>query len=165
MPFVTSYKITDLAREAQVSPRTVRYYVQRGLLTGPVFHGRDTAYGHGHLLRLLVIKKLQQSHMPLDEIQARITGASDAALERMLAAEDAAPAESKAPSPRGGPYRSPAPSEPPPQQSVSVGTERWDRIELMPGLELHVRSDAGPEARRAAREIKSQYGQGSLRSS
>lgn len=41
-------------------------------------------------------------------------------------------------------------------------TERWDRVRLAPGLELHVRSDAGPEARRAAREIQSQYGQGSF---
>lgn len=164
---MTSYKLNDLAREAQVSTRTVRYYVQRGLLSGPAFHGRDTAYTRGHLLRLLAIKKLQQTHMPLDEIQARLGGMSDADIERMVAAEDAAPAEPKATHSRGGPYRSPAPEVQPPEGAVSDGRgpERWDRVHLFPGLELHVRSDAGPEARRAAREIQSQYGHGSLRSS
>lgn len=173
---MTSYKIDELAREAQVSPRTIRYYVQRGLLPAPAFHGRDTTYERGHLLRLQVIKKLQQSHMPLEEIQARITAASIGELERMLSQPQSqsqsqsqphprstAPAPSGA-RPRVGPYRSRGEGEPLPVHIPSRAgqPERWERIHIMPGLEVHVRSDAGPEARRAAREIQSQYGQGSF---
>ncbi|MCK6587013.1 MAG: MerR family transcriptional regulator [Polyangiaceae bacterium] len=160
---MTSYKIDELAREASVSPRTVRYYVQRGLLPAPAFHGRDTAYDRGHLLRLQVIKKLQEGHLPLDEIQVRIGAASDKELERMLASGESSPSPRGA---RGG--RIPASDEPhsPSIDSSPPGTrETWDRIHLMDGLELHVRSDAGVEARRAALEIQSQYGQRSSRSS
>ena len=39
--------------------------------------------------------------------------------------------------------------------------ETWRRIELVPGVELFVRTDAGAEARRVAREIESQYRAGS----
>jgi DNA-binding transcriptional MerR regulator len=161
---VTSYKIDELAREAQVSPRTIRYYVQRGLLPAPAFHGKDTTYERGHLLRLQVIKKLQQSHMPLEEIQARITAASAAELERMLSQTQSRAGASAEPAPRGGPYRAPGARDPLPVHIPSAAgqPERWERIHVMPGLEVHVRSDAGPEARRAAREIQSQYGQGSF---
>jgi DNA-binding transcriptional MerR regulator len=164
VPFVTSYKIDELAREGQVSPRTIRYYVQRGLLPAPAFHGKDTTYDRGHLLRLQVIKKLQEGHLPLDEIQAKIGAASEKELERMLA-DGSAPPPPKNATHRGGPYRNPAPGEPPSKEAASEARERWERIHLMPGLELHVRSDAGADAKRAALEIQSQYGQGSSRSS
>ncbi|HLM74968.1 MAG TPA: helix-turn-helix domain-containing protein [Polyangiaceae bacterium] len=178
---MTSYKIDELAREAQVSPRTIRYYVQRGLLPAPAFHGRDTTYDRSHLLRLQVIKKLQEGHLPLDEIQARIGAASEKDLERILvsAGVAAGAAAPKGAGSRGGPYRSSAPQDPPTDTDTNTNTntntntknagsgalERWDRIHLMPGLELHVRSDAGADAMRAALEIQSQYGQGSSRSS
>lgn len=164
---MTSYKIDELAREAQVSARTVRYYVQRGLLPAPAFHGKDTTYDRGHLLRLQIIKKLQEAHLPLDEIQARIGAASEKELGRILTSSggESGSAQPKAVTPRGGPYRNPAPDHPPaPENNATSGArERWDRIQLMPGLELHVRGDAGAEARRAALEIQSQYGQGSWR--
>jgi DNA-binding transcriptional MerR regulator len=138
--------------------------VQRGLLPAPAFHGRDTTYSRGHLLRLQVIKKLQEGHLPLDEIQAKIGAASEKELERILASADgSAPPKGAASSNRGG--RNPAPEEPPSKEAASEARERWERIHLMPGLELHVRSDAAADARRAALEIQSQYGQGSSRSS
>ena len=37
---MSAYKLDDLAAAAGVSPRTVRYYVQRGLLPAPPFRGR-----------------------------------------------------------------------------------------------------------------------------
>lgn len=162
MPFVTSYKIDELAREAQVSPRTIRYYVQRGLLPAPVFHGKDTSYDRGHLLRLQAIKKLQDAHLPLDEIQARIGAASEKELEKIVSGPGgSAPPPPKGAASRGG--RSRAPEGPPEGAAAFEAPERWDRIHLMPGLEIHVRSDADAEVRRLAREIQSQYGQGSLK--
>jgi DNA-binding transcriptional MerR regulator len=63
---VTMFRLEDLARAADVSARTVRYYVQRGLLPAPEFRGKDTAYGPEHLSRLRVIKRLQQERLPLE---------------------------------------------------------------------------------------------------
>ena len=36
-------------------------------------------------------------------------------------------------------------------------SEPWSRVSLLPGLELHVRSDAAPFVRRVAAEIASAY--------
>ena len=44
------WKLDELAERAGVSARTVRYYVQRGLVPAPEFRGPETAYGPEHVL-------------------------------------------------------------------------------------------------------------------
>src|SRR4051794_14921073 len=116
-----TYKLDELATAAGVSPRTVRYYVQRGLLPGPAFKGKDTAYSAEHLVRLKAIKALQDRFLPLDVIQIELARRSLAELERVH--EWAAPPkdEIKAdqePIVLKGPYRSPARPAP----AAAIGT-------------------------------------------
>src|SRR5690242_21283135 len=66
------WKLTELAEAAGVSPRTVRYYVQRGLLPAPPFKGPDTVYGEDQLVRLKAIRVLQARFLPLDAIQVEL---------------------------------------------------------------------------------------------
>lgn len=144
-----TYKLDELAGEAGVAPRTVRYYVQRGLLPAPEFRGKDTSYGREHLARLRAIKVLQQAHLPLEEIQARLAGAGLDEIERIAAGAPprgpevrcAAPEEAAASSPRAGAPRG----------------ERWERVEIADGVELHVRTDAPERSRRIALDIESRY--------
>ncbi|WP_437959315.1 helix-turn-helix domain-containing protein [Sorangium sp. So ce119] len=148
MLLVTTYKLDELAAEAGVAPRTVRYYVQRGLLPAPEFRGKDTAYGREHLARLRAIKVLQQAHLPLEEIQARLAGAGVDEIERIATA--APPRAATAPCP--GPDAAP----PAPVAGAPRG-ERWERVEIADGVELHVRSDAPERSRRIALDIESRY--------
>src|SRR5690348_3078237 len=71
------YSLTDLARLADVTPRTVRYYVAQGLLPSPDAAGPATRYGEGHLARLRLIRRLQRDHLPLAEIRARLAAMTD----------------------------------------------------------------------------------------
>jgi DNA-binding transcriptional MerR regulator len=145
---IASYKLDELARIADVAARTIRYYVQRGLLPAPEFRGKDTAYGHEHLLRLQAIRRLQALHLPLDAIQARLAALSPAELAALASDEDPPKPRRAA---RPGPTRTPSPQP-------AVG-ELWERIQLAPGLELHVRADAGPRARALALAIQSAHGE------
>lgn len=145
---MTTYKLDELAVEAGVAPRTVRYYVQRGLLPAPEFRGKDTAYGREHLARLRAIRVLQQAHLPLEEIQARLAGAGVDEIERI--AKAAPPRAAAAPCP--GPDAAP----PAPGGGAARG-ERWERVEIADGVELHVRSDAPERSRRIALDIESRY--------
>jgi DNA-binding transcriptional MerR regulator len=63
------YAIGDLADLGGVSRRTVRYYVQEGLLPAPLGVGRGNHYGAAHLERLLKVKALQENGRTLDEIR------------------------------------------------------------------------------------------------
>ena len=64
-----TYSIVELAQEAQVSRRTVRYYVQRGLLPPPEGKGRGSHYTQKHLQQLLLIKQAQLSGMSLEDVE------------------------------------------------------------------------------------------------
>src|SRR5437764_12935338 len=62
--------------------RTIRYYTTLGLLDRPAaMRGRTALYGRRHLLQLVAVKRLQANGLSLTEIQARLVGLSDRALE------------------------------------------------------------------------------------
>jgi MerR HTH family regulatory protein len=65
------YNIDELADLGGVSRRTVRYYVQEGLVPAPLGVGRGRHYGRAHLERLLEVKSQQDAGLSLDEIRAR----------------------------------------------------------------------------------------------
>ena len=79
----SSLKLDELASRAGVSPRTVRYYIQRGLLPPAEFRGPDTAYDERHLQALRAIKRLQEEYLPLDAIASALEGKSEAELRRI----------------------------------------------------------------------------------
>jgi DNA-binding transcriptional MerR regulator len=110
---VTRYAIGDLADLASVSRRTVRYYVQEGLLPAPFGLGRGNHYGQQHLDQLLRVKAMQEAGRSLDEIKRTL--ATGTGHDRRAAAEPAA-----------GP---------------AVDRAIWRRLTLAPGVELHVAGD------------------------
>ena len=73
MADASRYAIGDLADLGGVSRRTVRYYVQEGLLPAPHGVGRGNHYGAEHLDRLLKVKSLQEAGRTLDEIRGELT--------------------------------------------------------------------------------------------
>jgi DNA-binding transcriptional MerR regulator len=103
------YGIDELAELGGVSRRTVRYYIQEGLLPAPFGLGRGDHYGAEHLQALLRVKSLQEAGRSLDEI-------------RRPAARQ----------PRGRLPTLAAPFVAPPVVAT------WRRVDLAPGVELHV---------------------------
>jgi DNA-binding transcriptional MerR regulator len=67
------YNIDELADLGGVSRRTVRYYVQEGLIPPPLGVGRGRHYGRSHLDRLLEVKARQEAGLSLEQIRARRT--------------------------------------------------------------------------------------------
>ncbi len=66
--------LRELAERAGVAPRTVRYYVARGLLPPPEGRGRAARYGREHLERLERIRQLRAGGLTLAEIGVRLGG-------------------------------------------------------------------------------------------
>ncbi len=91
MPNDMGHAIADLASLAGVTPRTIRYYVSVGLIPAPDQMGRAARYTDGHLDRIRLIRRLQDQHLPLAEIRARLASLADAEVAAALAAPDAAP--------------------------------------------------------------------------
>lgn len=91
-----AYSLSDLARLADVTPRTIRYYVAQGLLPAPEAAGPATTYGEGHLARLRLIKRLQRDHLPLAEIRGQIERMGDEDVRQLL---EATPEQAVLPAP------------------------------------------------------------------
>ncbi len=146
----SAYDLAELSGRARVTPRTVRYYIQQGLLPAPISTGPGAKYGGGHLDRLRLIRRLQQGHLPLAEIRRRLETLSDAEVRDLLVDDVVAsearsrPPDSAADYARGllsalvapGPAPRRSPALPP---SFAADRSQWERISLTPDLELHLR--------------------------
>lgn len=60
--------LAELSDESGIPARTIRFYIGRGLLDGPVKAGRGAEYTAAHLVRLEKIKGLQSEGRMLSEI-------------------------------------------------------------------------------------------------
>ena len=175
-----TFDLNDLCQQGGVTTRTVRYYVQQGLLPSPGL-GAGARYGQGHLVRLRLIRRLQSEHLPLAEIRRRLEGLDDEAVQALLGTS-ASPGPSSAQSavdyvrqvlgsptegspqaappnpplrlapPAGGPA---APSSPGSGRIVRPATDRaqWERIALTPDVEVHIRRPLSREDNRRVEKL------------
>jgi len=158
------FDIKELSERARVTPRTVHFYVQQGLLPPAGAPGPGARYSEGHVSRIRLIRLLQKQHLPLSEIAKRTKGLTDeqvdallvetkqrrteargSALEyiRSVLAEPGTPrAESVRDSqalygrPSGALAGAHQSSSPAPAASAR---SQWERFTLADGMELHVR--------------------------
>lgn len=73
-----SKTLAELSDASGIPARTIRFYIARGLLEGPVKAGRGAVYTAGHLARLQKIKTLQAEGRMLAEIAHDLEGAPPA---------------------------------------------------------------------------------------
>jgi DNA-binding transcriptional MerR regulator len=174
------YSLTELADLASVTPRTIRYYITQGLLRGPASSGPGAKYDDTDLARLRLIKRLQAEHQPLAEIRTQLDALGDAAILQLQDEVPAPPLDSALdyirritggsraaeapamyrmqsyadapPAPTAPAAPAPAPSMAPPSPIPDVRLERsqWERIDLAPDVELHIRR---PLARATAKRV------------
>jgi DNA-binding transcriptional MerR regulator len=88
-----AYSITDLAHLTGLSVRTIRYYLAQGLIPASGESGPGAHYGEGHLGRLRLVRRLQQQHLPLAEIRARLADLTDADVTDLAGEPAATPPE------------------------------------------------------------------------
>jgi DNA-binding transcriptional MerR regulator len=61
--------IGELSERTGVSRRTVRFYVQRGLIDAPIGRGRASGYDSRHVEQILRVRGLQRAGLELQHIQ------------------------------------------------------------------------------------------------
>lgn len=80
-----TYSLDELANEADVTPRTIRYYIAEGLLPPPLSPGRNARYTQEHLNRLRMITQMKARYLPLKEIRRTLTTMSPEQIRRRTA--------------------------------------------------------------------------------
>ena len=118
----TIFTLDELSALAELPRRTVRYYIQVGLLERPAGVGRGAHYGQRHLKQLLEIRKWTRAGLSLERVRELLSLEAD-----------------------GVPVPPPLPRRP---GSVEV----WSHIVLGDGVELTIepkRAGLSPEQVRA----------------
>jgi DNA-binding transcriptional MerR regulator len=160
---VADFDISELCERADVTPRTVHFYVQQGLLPPAGSPGPGARYTQGHVARIKLIRLLQRQHLPLAEIARRTKGLNDEQVTALLAET-----KQRRPDDRGSALdyirdvlaqpahgrttsrQTPAPSTEwrAVESSIdlkSVGApaaperSQWERFTLTDGIEVHIR--------------------------
>lgn len=67
------YTIEDLCQLTGYSRRTIRYYVEEGILAPPAGRGRGGFYFDTHLERLRQVRTLQEDGLKLSQIQVLLS--------------------------------------------------------------------------------------------
>jgi len=141
--------------------RTIRYYLSEGLITPPEEkQGTASVFAYRNLLQLVAVKKLQAEHLPIRKIRELVKGKSEQELETLLGVSNADRKIQKSEAKRylesllapslSLSSKSGESSEDPALYYLELGALDpqapeppllWQRVEIEPGLELHIRSD------------------------
>lgn len=138
--------------------RTIRFYLAQGLIESPEEkEGTKFVFGYIHLLQFAAVKILQEvEYLPIRKIQELVPGKSEQELETLLGigsssgkkilesllTASAAKTFSSAPNSMMQPKASRGPtSSERAQLPLPPQTQAWQRVDIQPGLELHIRSD------------------------
>jgi DNA-binding transcriptional MerR regulator len=81
-----SYWISELADLTGVSTRTIRYYIEEGLLPSPAIQGKYAVFDDEYVERLKLIKYLKDAYLPLREIKLRMDQWDIAEIRRLVRA-------------------------------------------------------------------------------
>lgn len=69
-------KVSELAEKTNTTKRTIHYYIGKGLLPPAEGLGIKSFYTEEHFFKILLIKKMQEEFLPLEEIRTRIISLS-----------------------------------------------------------------------------------------
>jgi len=129
------FTIDEICALVEMNKRTVRYYIQKGLVDRPEGVGKGAFYSHSHLEQLLSIRKWKAAGLSLERIQEILTGEKDV-------------------------YHSHKPVPPPLPKKQGL-VEVWSHMYLDDGIEIHIepkRAGLSPEKIRALfREVLNLY--------
>ena len=81
------YQIHELAKKAGISIRTIRFYIDEGLLPTPQVHGRYSVYSDEYLERIELIRLLKNKYLPLREIRNLLLASSQEEIKTILKQE------------------------------------------------------------------------------
>jgi DNA-binding transcriptional MerR regulator len=146
----------DLVTLTGIPARTIRSYIQRGLLQRPRFAAGATTYDRVTLGLLGAIRRGRSEHQMLHvTIKAKLRTLTPEQIEAW--AEEFDPLREPDEDEETPPLEAPLPPSPAPAASPMIA-ERWCRVPLVPGLDLMMREGSSALVARLAREIQEKYG-------
>jgi DNA-binding transcriptional MerR regulator len=80
--------LEDLVVKSSLSIRTLRYYMQEGLLPGPDKRGKYARYSQYHLDRIELIQRFKKINLPLQQIRHLLNNMTADEINQLLQSQD-----------------------------------------------------------------------------
>lgn len=137
----------------RVNPRSIRNYTSLSLIDEPHKSGKYAQYHYRHLVQILAVKKLLAQGYGTTTIERLLAAKSDRELESLLTGgvelqvQTTNPALDYLEQLRSRKQVTAPPAVPKVSTShraAARSTSEWVRIEILPGLEIHIRSNFVP---------------------
>lgn len=147
--FLPTQKGNTRVRE-EVTSRLVRHYTTLGMVDEPLKEGRYAVYTYRHLLQILVVRRLLSEGFGANAIAQLALKQTNTELENLLSGGvqlSVTPANPALAYLQDIQQRNSTPPLPnmftsaPAQTSTPINTTHWIRLEIVPGLEIHIRND------------------------
>lgn len=147
--------LAELAQLTELSETTIRYYVQQRLIRPIERRGTATRYERRELLRLLGLTRLKhEGKSTLAEKKRKLESMGDERMETWLRS---GPVPAAAAAALGFNTSTTSTATKDTIELGQAGAELWQRIALLPGLELMLRTDAKAAVRIVAQQILDEY--------
>jgi len=134
----------------EITPRLVRHYTTQGMLDEPLKEGRYATYVYRHLLQMLVVRRLLAEGYGASAINDLAKSKDNAELKSLLQGGIQLTVTTANPAldflqqiqKRGSMPTYPEVTKSAlPVAQPQVKSSNWKRIEIIPGLEIHLRED------------------------
>ena len=133
------FTLKELADAAGENERTVRYYQQLGLIRQPGQIGAGAHYDEDDRLRLRLIRQLQAEGQTLTQIAAHFATLDESSLRDEALRHGSALDYVRSVLGEAGPITAVVNASQPAPPPAAPETAQWERIEVAPGIELHVK--------------------------
>ncbi len=140
----------ELCKRGGLSSRQVGRYTVLGIIRGALRHGPGAPYDDDDLVRILATQTLLARGGDLPQISRMLYAMPDTEVYALAGVPLPVTATAE-----GKTEVVQAPTAP--TDTRALGGDAWTRIELLPDLELFVRTQSSPMVQRIAREIITQY--------
>ena len=147
--FLPTQKGNTRVRE-EVTSRLVRHYTTLGMVDEPLKEGRYAVYTYRHLLQILVVRRLLSEGFGASAIAQFPLKKTNTELENLLSGGvqlSVTPANPALAYLQDIEQRNSTPPLPnmflsaPSPTPTQINTTHWMRLEIVPGLEIHIRND------------------------
>ncbi|MFB2838030.1 MerR family transcriptional regulator [Floridanema evergladense] len=134
----------------EITPRLVRHYTTLGMLDEPLKEGRYAVYTYRHLLQILVVRRLLAEGYGASAIDNFAKSKDNTELEALLqggvqltltTANPALAFLEQIQNRQSLPKITPIPTSSTSAIVKPSASSRWARLEVIPGLEIHLRED------------------------
>jgi DNA-binding transcriptional MerR regulator len=117
----------DSRASEEFSPRSFRHYQTLGCIDAPERLGKQAVYRFRHYVQALLLRRLIWERVPAERIAALMSGRSTAETKQLLL--EGIEFVARQSDPVGGSVH------------ADKAADTWKRINVVPGVELHVRAD------------------------